>query len=575
MADLGGARRCCAMFILALLGIVAAAYSSAANPLRPTRIEMVRMSDGVEVAVAIYLPSTPGPYPALFAVSPYRIDNDIAPAIPLFLQRETGPADFYLKHGYAFVRADTRGTGRSGGEYRYQDKLEQRDLYDVIEWIGRQPWSTKKVGGIGQSYYARMQWFMAAQNPPSLACIAPYDGNIDTYRASSYTGGIAGRYPHHWYASVRANNQFPAEGPPRILEWDYPRHVQQHTLYDDFWKERSVAEHLHKIKVPVFSMGVWSKVDLHLNGNIVGYQRASGPKKLMVFGAESLFEAVAEYSSEAFHQKFMLPFYDWCLKGRQTSYLSEPDVRYVVPGAGKLRTAGSWPPKGVAYTAFHLKKGPTGSLVSLNDGLLDPAPSPPDGGETKFDYPHPEWVNGVVGRGPQGGWDPVRRVNTFTTSALAEDMEIAGPVKLVLYASSSNKDTDFIVKLSEQVAQSDDERKKGVQPRSRVVTKGWLRASHRQIDMAASSENAPWYSHDALQPLEPGKIYKFEIAIMPTAYLFKKGNRIRLEIANGDSPVTEGIFPHFYTPDKIGRDTYVHNAQYPSALILPLVKVAE
>jgi putative CocE/NonD family hydrolase len=153
----------------------------------------------------------------LLAVSPYRIDNDIAPAIPLFLQRESGPTGFYLKHGYAFVRADTRGTGRSGGEYRRQDKFEQSDLYDIIEWIGRQPWSSGKVGGIGQSYYARMQWFMGIQNPPSLACIAPYDGNIDTYRASAYTGGIAGRYPHHWYASVRTNNQFPSEGPSRIL----------------------------------------------------------------------------------------------------------------------------------------------------------------------------------------------------------------------------------------------------------------------------------------------------------------------------------------------------------------------
>ena len=178
--------------VTALLHVAGLSPVSAADPLRPNRIEMVRMSDGVEVAVAIYLPAGSGRYPALLAASPYRIDNDIAPAIPLFLQRESGPADFYIKHGYAFVRMDTRGTGRSRGEYRYQDRLEQRDLYEVVEWIGRQPWSTGKVGGIGQSYYARMQWFMAVQNPPSLACIAPYDGNVDTYRASAYTGGIAG-----------------------------------------------------------------------------------------------------------------------------------------------------------------------------------------------------------------------------------------------------------------------------------------------------------------------------------------------------------------------------------------------
>ena len=77
---------------------------------------------------------------------------------------------------------DVRGTGRSGGEYHYQCKREQRDLYETIEWIARQRWSSGKVGGIGQSYFARSQWFMATQNPPHLACVAPYDGHIDTYR---------------------------------------------------------------------------------------------------------------------------------------------------------------------------------------------------------------------------------------------------------------------------------------------------------------------------------------------------------------------------------------------------------
>ena len=101
-----------------------------------------------------------------------------------------------------------------------------------------------------------------------------------------------------------------------------------------------------------------------------------------------------------------------------------------------------------------------------------------------------------------------------------------------------------------------------------------FRHSHRQIDVKASRPHAPWYTDEKRTPLEPGKVYKFDIAIMPTAHKFKKGSRIRLEIANGDSPVTEGIFPHFYTPDKIGTDTYQHNTQYPSALILPLIKTA-
>ncbi len=161
----------------------------------PTRILSIPMSDGVRIAAALFLPDAPGRYPVLLAASPYRFDNDAAPAIPLFLWRETGPIKWYLEQGYAYVHMDVRGTGRSGGEYHYQCKREQRDLYEVIEWIARQRWSNGKVGGIGQSYFARSQWFMATENPPHLACVAPFDGHIDTYRDSAYTGGIPGGYP--------------------------------------------------------------------------------------------------------------------------------------------------------------------------------------------------------------------------------------------------------------------------------------------------------------------------------------------------------------------------------------------
>ena len=58
-----------------------------------------------------------------------------------------------------------------------------------------------------------MQWFMGIQNPPGLACIAPYDGNIDTYRSSAFTGGIPGAFPSIWYNSTtRDVNQYPATG---------------------------------------------------------------------------------------------------------------------------------------------------------------------------------------------------------------------------------------------------------------------------------------------------------------------------------------------------------------------------
>ncbi len=535
--------------------------------LLPRFIASIRARDGVELAAAVYLPEGKSRCPTLFAASPYRFDNNVAPATPIFLWRETGPIDYYLKHGYAFVHLDVRGTGRSGGEYRYMCEAEQRDLYDVIVWITQQDWSNGKVGGIGQSYYARMQWFMGIQNPPGLACIAPYDGNVDTYRSSAYTGGIPGAFPSTWYNSTtRSINQYPASGPSRFIEWDYVGAVKRHNTYDDFWKVRAAAENLDKIKVPVFSIGVWTKVDLHLNGNIVGFERTQSPKKLLVFGSSSLFAAVADFSSVAFHETYLRPFYDCYLKGEQTSYPDEADVRYFVPGAETFRSAATWPPANIAYRTYFLGEGPTGSVKSLNDGSLGESQS---SGSTSYDYPNPEWRAGVVGFDKNGRPDPVRNVLTFTSPELAEDIEIAGPIQLNLFASSSNSDTDFIVKLSEQFAAApaaDD-----AQPRSRVVTKGWLRASHRAIDQDRSRLCAPWYTHDDPQPIEPGRIYQFQIAVMPTAYRFTKGSRIRLEIANGDSQLTEFVFQHDYTPDKVGTDTIYHGSEYPSHILLPVV----
>src|SRR3974390_397405 len=114
------------------------------------QIVKVQVGDGAEIAVALYSPEGNGPHPALFAASPYRFDNNILPASPQFLWRETGPIEFYVERGDAFVPRDGRGGGRSGGEFGFLDRHEQEDLYDAIEWVGRQSWCSGKVGGVGQ-----------------------------------------------------------------------------------------------------------------------------------------------------------------------------------------------------------------------------------------------------------------------------------------------------------------------------------------------------------------------------------------------------------------------------------------
>jgi uncharacterized protein len=247
-------------------------------------------------------------------------------------------------------------------------------------------------------------------------------------------------------------------------------------------------------------------------------------------------------------------------------------VRLFIRGAEVWREEPQWPLARASYVTYYLRKGPSGSVTSLNDGGLSIEPPAPEETATSYAYPDWEWMNGVVTSGPDGRPDPVRRVLTFTSAPLAEDIEITGPIVLELYASSDQIDTRFIVKLADQAPQDEATRTKGVQPTFTNVSKGWLQASHREKDEKRTTALRPFYTHTNPQPLTPGEVYRFDIEVLPIAYVFKKGHRIRLEIANGDSPLTDAVFTHPYPPTAIGADTIRHNGTYPSRLLLPVVR---
>jgi len=239
------------------------------------------MRDGVRTAVRIYRPDGPGRFPALFAASPYMYATDDIPHSRLFLWREVGPVQWYVEqHGYAYVHADVRGSGDSEGVYNFLDRVEQQDYYELVEWVARQDWCDGNVGGIGQSYYAWSQWFMGIVNPPSLRCIAPYDGAVDPYRGTAYHGGIYCDFMAWWYNLVRVNNLHRAANDPagKAMPLDMAWEFQKRQTYDDWWRERTPYERLDEIEVPVLSIGHWGKMGLHLRGNILGYEEVQAPK---------------------------------------------------------------------------------------------------------------------------------------------------------------------------------------------------------------------------------------------------------------------------------------------------------
>jgi predicted acyl esterase len=533
----------------------------------------VTMRDGVRISLCVYRPDAPGRFPTLFAASPYQYEMDEVPAYPLFLWRETGPVEWYVGQGYAYVHADVRGSGQSEGEFEFMGPNEQQDYVELIAWIVKQPWCNGRVGGIGQSYYAMAQWLMATMNPPGLACIVPYDGLVDQYRCSNYHGGIYCSYRSVWYTTLRADNQHRPAGrhgrPP--MTFDLVGEMINHPLDDEFWRVRSPYWRLDKIRCPVLSIGHWGKMGLHLRGNIIGYEELKCPKKLVVTGARNTFEAHRMFDEVAFHEKELLPFYDLHLKGKNNAFMDTEPVRVFVGGANVWRAEEEWPPKRAKYTPFYLRKGPSGSVTSMNDGALSTEAPPAGEPATSYTYPDWEWVNGVVVTGADGRPDFTKRVLTFTSAPLEADLDVTGPIVLKLFASSTAIDTQFIVKLSDQHPQDQALRAKGVQPTFTPVSKGWLKASHREKDISRSKPERPFYTHTNPQPIVPGEIYEFDIEVLPIAYVFKKGHRIRLELANADSPVTDGVFSHPYHPCLMGTDTIHHDAAHASCLLLPVV----
>ena len=439
--------------------------------------------------------------------------------------------------GYAYVHADVRGSGHSEGEFCFMGKPEQEDYLELIAWILKQPWCNGRIGGIGQSYYAMAQWLMATYNPPGLACIVPYDGLVDQYRCSNYHGGIFCTYRSVWYTSLRADNQHrPAGNKGRApMRFDLVGAITEHTLDDEFWRERSPYWRLDKIKCPVLSIGHWGKMGLHLRGNIVGYEELKAPKKLVVTGARNTFEAHHMFDQVEFHEKECLPFYDLHLKGANNAFMDASPVKLFVRGANLWRSEEEWPPQRAQRYAVLSAQGPLRQRdLAQRRRAFDRAAA----GRRGADQLHLSGLGVGQRRGRHRAGRPARlhqaRAHLHHCAA-GRDLEVTGPIVLKLFASSTAIDTQFIVKLSDQNPQDDAARKSGAQPSFTPVSKGWLKASHREKDLQRSTDMRPFYTHANPQPLTPGEIYQFDIEVLPVSYVFKKGHRIRLEIVNGDS----------------------------------------
>jgi putative CocE/NonD family hydrolase len=448
---------------------------------------------------------------------------------------------------------------------------ERWDHYDVIEWAATQPWSTGKVGMIGESYFAWTQWMAASLAPPHLACIVPFDGGADMYRDVAYHGGIlTSGFPTGWhFTEIRGHYRIGRKGEdPTQGDWDLAWNVMQHQTVDDFWHDRNPD--FKNIKCPVYSIGILHKVGIHLRGNLRGYEEVTAPKKLMLCHGDFEGDEVAIFESPEMRNN-LLRWYDHWLKGNDTGIMDEPALNIFVRGQERYRREDDWPLARTEYTKLYLSGYKSGAVVSLNDGGLSwEAPTAAESSVT-YSYPDPDWT-GFSGVGTavmdHGILNPCKKILTFTTPPFEKDTDVIGNIVLVLYASSDQLDTEFLCRIWDQLP--DDVQAPGMPPAGRILTRGWLKASHAATkDEAKSKPYRPYYRHDKPEELVPGKVYKYEIEIWGTSNCFLEGHRLRLDLANGDSNALD--FGGHYYGLKVGKDTIYFDKERPSHLVLPVI----
>ena len=540
-----------------------------------------------------YRPNSPGKFPILLTRTPYDKRHDL---------------DFSLKgvaRGYVVINQDVRGRYTSDGDW-YPFLHESDDGYDTIEWAAALPYSDGRVGMYGGSYVGATQMLAAIAHPPHLAGICPvvtasnyhdgwtYQGGaFEQWFNESWTSGLAQdtlnrsvsqqtnalhgismlpltEYPLFPLPQSSSDNELLRSLAPYFLDW------LAHPSYDDYWKRIAIEEHYADIRVPSLSVAAW--YDIFLGGSLRNYvglkehaadeNARQGQRLLVTIGGHAGsgqkvgdidFGPAAPFDEDA----VTLDWYDHLFKNASNKFAGPKRVQIFVMGSNEWRDEDDWPLARAQQTKYFLHSDGKANAAT-GDGVLSTKP-PQSENPDKFTY-NPANPTPTVGGplccdsahlepGPRDQKNVEERqdVLVYSTAALADDLEVTGPVQLELFAKSSTADTDFTAKLVDV----------GPDGFAQNLTEGIVRGRYRN-------------SQETAEPLKPEAIYKFTIDLWSTSNVFRRGHRLRLEVSSSN-------FPRFDRNTNTGADsaharkfiaalnTILHDTQHPSALILPVV----
>ena len=517
-------------------------------------------SDGVNLVGDVHLPSATGRYPAIVDMEPYGRSSSTT----------------YVPNGYAHVNTDVRGSGKSGGALCLLCEREQRDVYDVVEWVAKQPWSNGKVVLYGYSYSAITALLGAEQQPPHLTTVVVGHPPTDPYRDVLWHNGLYDQgFSEQWFLGQTAAQSLGAGVQPQVLDrkdqlFAFETRINQ--LDGPLYRERSVLAKVSRIKVPVYIFTGWH--DMYSRGDMRFIDSFKGPAQLWIdasthHGTGQAGEVGAPYGSPLGAPSLsaeappgqVLRWLDHYVKGKRNGVDRQPRVTYFDLGDRTWHHASSWRAAGPHLRRLFVSGAKSGSARSLNDGSLNPwRPVGRDSYQDSYVYDPAAGIS--VPMGPEGpdGFAPYVHTDqrlddalglTYTTGAQTRPLHLAGPSELRFWAITEASDMAWVARLSD-VAPDGSET---------PITQGWLRASMRHVDPARSRPGSPYLTDDRLSPVTVGLTTEYRLDLWDTAFTVLPGHRLRLWFASSDSPTHEPL-------PEAGRNLLFHDAQHPTQLLL-------
>ena len=612
----------------ALCGVLASVVAlSSARAQSPTRYDavladsnlMIPVRDGIHMSTRLYRPATngipvQGRFPILLQRTPYDLNTS------------SRDAEFFARHGYVVALQNIRGRYKSEGKFLKVQPADATDGYDVIAWLAKQPFSNGVVGMWGTSFAAHTQAGAAILHPTALKTAVINMGGMSNAwdHGVRYRGTYEmGRQITWAWEQLAADTRDPAIKAllkrEKVEDWYMVQPMKrglnplsvnpeyeawyldfyEHADYDSFWKDPMVnwSEHYAETAdIPMIQIGGW--YDIFLAGTFQNFVSLSklkrSPQRLLVgpwthhgntrpYAGDVSFGPAAAISD--FDTTFHLRWFDHFLKNESTGVETVAPIRLFIMGTGdghkdadgRLFHGGYWRDE----TAWPIPATQMVSYYFHGDGSLSTTRPTETKSSTTYTYdpshPVPTIGGGSSARLKDGAYDqredprfppsrapylPLRSradVLVFETPPLTEDVEVTGPISVVLYASSNRTDTDFTAKLIDVYPPSADWPAGFDLNLTDAIIRGRYRATRDHAEL-----------------LTPGKIYPFTIDPFPTANVFKKGHRIRVDVSSSN-------FPRFdanpNTGEPLGKNrrsvtadnTVYHSATSPSHIILPIV----